>query len=113
MTKKKLSVTVILVVQNLQGATPSQRGCLNTLLRSCSYLVSFVGRRMKPVIKAVANDFFSGEKFRLLDPFESLLKLAIPYNYIVVDFITDNTDLQVRERGLTPNDSCYAFTFPS
>ena len=37
------NITVILMVQNLQAVSPGQRSALGTLLRSCSYLVVFVG----------------------------------------------------------------------
>ena len=68
---------------------------------------------MMPIIKSVANSYFADEKYRLLQPFSHLLKSNEPYNYVVIDFLNDNVDIQVRERGLLPSENCHVFQFPS
>lgn len=105
------NITCIVVVQNLSGSTASQKGCLSTLLRSTTYLIMFANRRMVPVIRTIAKNYFPGEGFRVIKPFNQLLKLGLPYKYLLLDFVTQNETLQIREGGLTPDETCYGFTF--
>ena len=103
------NISVIVTVQNLFGCTPVQKSCLSTLLRSCSYLVLFVNRRMVPVVTSIARSYFPGQTHRLLDPFNQLLSESEPYNYLLIDFVTLDETLTVRVGGLTPDQPCYIF----
>ena len=108
-----LNITVILIIQNLQAASTGQRVALGTLLRSCSHLVVFVGRRMLPIVKSIGSSFFPGELFRVLEPFNDMIKRGDQHNYIVFDFLNSDSRLQVREKGLLPSDKCWFFLFSS
>ena len=92
-------------MQNLIGVTPVQKSCLNTLLRSCSYLVTFVNRRTLPVAYQIARTYFTGQSQKVLAPFRQLI--GQPYSYLVVDFVTADDSLTVRCGGLTPDEPCY------
>ena len=104
------SITVIVSIHNLSGSTALQRSCLNNLLRNTGYLVLFPSRRMLPVIRSLANNYFTGETHRLIQPFNEILS-SPGHRYLVVDFLTENSELVVREGGLTTNDVCYGFKF--
>ena len=112
-TSHHQNLSVILLIHNMFGGTPAQRTCLTTILRSCTYLVVFVGRRMFPIIKSVASSYFAGERHRLIDPFTHLVRQSVPFNYIAIDFVESDVDYQVREQGLVPTDPCHIFLFPS
>jgi hypothetical protein len=103
-------ITVILTVQNLSGATPTQKNCLSSLLRSCSYLILFSSRRMTPIFRFISTSFFPGEQFRVLKPFLESLRSRDTHSYFVFDFITDNEDLRIRCGGLVPSDKCYVYS---
>jgi hypothetical protein len=103
------NITVILTVQNLAGATPSQKSCLSTLLRSCSYLVLFASRRMTPVFRFIATGYFPGEQYRVLKPFKEALSLNNPHSYFVYDFVTENEQIRIRNGGLVPSHKCYIY----
>jgi hypothetical protein len=104
------NITVILTVQNLAGATPSQKSCLSTLLRSCSYLILFCSRRMTPVFRYISSNFFPGEQYRVLNPFqESLRTLESLHSYFVFDFVSKDEDLRIRCGGLVPSHRCYIY----
>ena len=105
------NITCILVVQNLSGTSVGQKGCLSTLLRSTTYLVLFVNRRMIPIIRYIARNFFPGEGNKIIEPFNLLLKSKVEHNYLVIDFNAEEEAMQVREGGLTPDVNCYGFTF--
>ena len=105
------NMTCILVVQNLSGSSVSQKGCLSTLLRSTTYLVMFVNRRMLPIVRYIANNYYPYERHKIIDPFNHLLQAHSPYKYLVIDFNTLDDLLQVREGGLTPEDDCFGFRF--
>lgn len=94
-------------MQNLIGVTPIQKSCLNTLLRSCSYLVTFANRRTLPVAYQIARTYFTGQSQKVLAPFRQLI--GRPYSYLVVDFVTADDSLTVRCGGLTPDEPCYVF----
>lgn len=104
-TSHHQNISAIVNVQNLSGQTPSQRSCLSTLLRSCSYLVLFGNIRMTPVVRSIANSYFPGEQKRLLLPFNHILN--IPYAYLVVDFACEEDRFRIREGGLVPSHRCY------
>ena len=106
------NITCIVVVQNLSGSTASQKGCLSTLLRSTTYLILFTNRKMVPIIRYIAKNYFPGEGFRVIEPFNHVLKQGIPYKYILLDFVSQDETLQVREGGLTPDEECFGFVFP-
>jgi hypothetical protein len=108
-TSHHKNITVILTVQNLYGCTPAQRSCLSTLLRSCAYLVLFACRRMIPVVRSIATAYFPGEQIRVLGPFNELLRQAEQHRYLVLDFVTNDENLRIREGGLVPSQSCYIF----
>lgn len=102
-----------MIVQDLAGGTPSQRSSLNTLMRSCSYLILFVGRRTKPIARSIASWYFSGEKFRLTEPFDFILSNPGKHSsYIVIDFVNCDPKYVVRQQGLIPRDDCFIFDFP-
>lgn len=103
------NISVILTVQNLHGSTPNQRSSLNTLLRSCTYLVIFVNRRQTPVIHQLARTYFPGQKDKLIKPFNCILKNCIPYTYLFIDLQTDDEEYQVREGGLLTTDKCFIY----
>lgn len=103
------NITCILVCQNLSGNTPSQKACLSTLLRSASYLVVFSSRRSIPVVQYIGKTFYPGESHKVLHPFKYLLNTKEPHKYLVFDFTTEDSLLQVREGGLTPGETCYGF----
>lgn len=105
-------ITVIVLIQNLHASTPAQRSCLGSMLRSTAYLIAFVNRRMLPIVKSTATNFFGDEKFRLLEPFNYLLSTSEQHNYILIDFLNDDVRLQVRERGVLPTEKCHIFIFP-
>lgn len=105
------NITCILVVQNLSGTSVGQKGCLSTLLRSTTYLVLFVNRRMTPIIRYIARNFFPGEANKIIEPFNFSLKSKVEHNYLVIDFNAEEEAMQVREGGLTPDVNCYGFTF--
>lgn len=106
------NITCIVVVQNLQGSTLSQKGCLSTLLRSTTYLVLFVNRRMIPIVRYIAQTFYPGEGNKVIEPLNSMLKSKKPHGYLLFDFISDDEVMQVREGGLVPGENCYGFQFP-
>ena len=109
------SIIVIAIVQNLYADTPAQRQLINNLIRNCSYLVLFPDRRSLAVCRQVANTYFTGEQHRLLQPFKSLMSPAAEnkYQYMVIDFINKDDNLQVRFNGLRPDEECFYFTFSS
>ena len=101
------NISVIVTVQNLLGVTPVQKSCLNTLLRSCSYLVTFANRRTLPVASQIARTYFPGQSQRVLAPFTQLINQQ--YSYLVIDFLTLDDSLAVRCGGLTPDQPCYIY----
>lgn len=105
------NITCILVVQNLSGSSIGQKSCLSTLLRSTTYLVLFVNRRMVPIVRYIARNFFPGEAYKVIEPFNQLLKCKTPHSYMLLDFNTEDETMQVREGGLTPDENCYGFRF--
>jgi hypothetical protein len=105
------NISTIVCIQNLHGSTNTQKSCLSTLLRSCSYIALFVNRRMIPVVRYIATSYFPGERYKLLDPFTHILNTDPQYNYLVLDFLTQDENLTVREKGLLPQEDCYGFTF--
>lgn len=106
------NITCIVVVQNLSGSTPNQKGCLSTLLRSTTYLILFANRKMVPIIRYIATNYFPGEGHRVMEPFNHVLKLGVPYKYLLLDFESQDEIMQVREGGLNPDEKCYGFKFP-
>ena len=101
------NISVVVTVQNLVGVTPVQKSCLNTLLRSCSYLVTFANRRTLPVAYQIARTYFPGQSQKVLAPFAQLINQ--PYQYLVIDFVTLDDSLAVRCGGLTPDHPCYIY----
>lgn len=103
------NISVILIVQNLHGSTRSQQSCLGSLLRSCTYVVLFVNRRMSPVIKQLAFHYFPGENSKLLTPFNQLMSTKEKYQYLVLDFDCEDHKYTVRQGGLLPEHKCFIF----
>ena len=106
------NVTCIVVVQNLAGSTAAQKGCLSTLLRSTTYVILFASRKMVPIIRYIATNYFPGEGYRVTEPFNHIIKQSVPYKYLMLDFASQIEALQVREGGLTPDEECFGFVFP-
>lgn len=102
-------ISVIVTVQNLLCCTPLQKSALNTLLRSCSYLVTFVNRRTLPVVTSLAKSYFPGETYRVLQPFNTILSESQPYKYLMIDFVTLDDLMLVRSGGLIPEHPCYIY----
>ena len=107
------NMIVIAILQNLYAYTPAQRQQINNVIRNCSYLVLFPERRSLASCRQLANAYFSGEQYRLLEPFKSVMKDKEEYQYLVIDFLCQNEDMQVRLNGLRPKEKSYNFTFSS
>jgi hypothetical protein len=103
------NISVILIMQNLYAATPTQRSCLNSLLRSCVYLVLGICRTNLPIVKTIGRNFFGIGDIDLFFIYQELMKEAVPHSYLVIDFVTGEPSLTVRERGIRPTESSYAF----
>lgn len=108
------NMIVIGILQNLYAYTPSQRQQINNIIRNCSYLVLFPERRSLAACRQIATAYFSGEQYRLLEPFKAVMKdSAARYQYLVIDFLNQDEDMQVRLNGLRPMEKSYNFTFSS
>ena len=102
---------IILTVQNLAAVSQRARGSLGTVLRSTNYLCIFVNRRMHPIARYIANNFFPGECWRILRPFDYIIKSEERHQYILCDFTTEREKLMIRQNGILPSETCYGFSF--
>jgi hypothetical protein len=102
-------ISVILIVQDLYTSTPGSRQLISGLLRSTSYLVLFPCRRNSVVAKQIANQYFPKEQHRVMSPFRELIN-STAHDYVVVDFVTKEDHLQVRQNSIAEQDGYY-FTF--
>lgn len=108
-----MRITTIVVSQGLPSATATQRGLVSSLLRCTSYLILYSDRRMCPIVKHVARNFFPSEEYRLMLPYNYLLSQILPYQYVIVDFVGNNVDMAVRQGVCMPHEKNYIFQFSS
>lgn len=84
---------------------------MQTILRCCNYLVLFGTRQNMATARTLSNQYFFGEKHKLMDPFSTIMNSS-NREYLVIDFRSADSTKNVILGGLrSATDAAYYFTF--